>query len=96
MIHSHNAADDQINTAAAFMAGVVAGMIAGMLLAPRSGAELRDSLKDHATGALHDILDSSLRTAKNYVEDMVQRGKDYIDSAVEELVQPARIGQTRR
>ena len=50
MYHDRN---DTLRNVVAFAAGVGVGVAAGVLLAPQSGAELRDSI----SGRVHDISD---------------------------------------
>ena len=84
------------SAAAAFVAGKMVGVVAGVLLTPRAGAELRASLKEYAGSAIDDILETALTTGKTYVEEMVQRGKAYIETTVEEVLEPARnLGSMR-
>jgi gas vesicle protein len=86
----------QDNETVAFVAGVVVGIMAGMLLAPRAGAEIRESLKAYAAQAMEDILDTTLHTARTYLDDLVRQGKDYIDTTVEEILEPVKkLGETR-
>ena len=86
----------QDNQTAAFVAGVIVGMVAGMLLAPKTGAEIRDALKGYASDAMEDILDATLHTARAYLDDLVRQGKDYIDTTVEEILEPVKkLGEPR-
>lgn len=81
---------------AAFMAGMMVGVVAGLLLTPRAGSDIRESLKDYAATAIDDIVETALRTGRNYIDQMVQRGKEYIETTVEEVLEPARnIGTLR-
>lgn len=84
------------NLPAAFMAGVMVGMVAGLLLAPRAGAEMRASLKEYAVDAIDDILEAALRTGRTYVESIVERGKEYIDATVKEVLEPVKNIQQLR
>jgi len=80
----------------AFVAGVIVGVVAGVLLTPRAGSDLRASLKDYATSAIDDLVGTALETGKTYVEELVQRGKHYIETTVEEVLEPARnLGSMR-
>jgi hypothetical protein len=49
----HHDRNDTLHNVLAFTAGVGVGVAAGILLAPQSGAELRDSI----SGRVHDISD---------------------------------------
>ena len=81
---------------AAFVAGIMVGVVAGVLLTPRPGSELRASLKDYAASAIDDIIETALQTGKTYMEDMVQRGREYIETTVEEVLEPAKnLGSMR-
>ncbi len=80
----------------AFVAGVMVGVVAGVLLTPRAGSDLRASLKDYAASAIDDIVETALKTGKTYVEEMVQRGRHYIETTVEEVLEPTRnLGSIR-
>jgi gas vesicle protein len=84
------------STMAAFMAGMMVGVVAGLLLTPRAGSGIRASLKDYAATAIDDIVETALRTGRNYIDQMVLRGKEYIETTVEEVLEPARnIGTLR-
>lgn len=93
MMESHMVQDNQT---AAFVAGVIVGMVAGTLLAPKAGAEIRDALKGFAAEAMQDIMDTTLHTARAYLDDLVRQGKDYIDTTVEEILEPVKkLGEPR-
>jgi gas vesicle protein len=78
------------NTFAVFIAGVMVGIVAGLMLTPQAGAELRELVKDYTAKALDDIMETSTRAARTYVDVMVQRGKDYIESSVENALEPVK------
>jgi len=62
--------------AISFLAGL-AGMAAGLLLAPRSGAETRQKLKDRA-----DELKDQAETGLNNAKDTVSSGLDKLTAAI--------------
>jgi gas vesicle protein len=74
----------------AFWAGVIVGIVAGLMLTPQAGAELREIVKDYTAKALDDIMETSTRAARTYVDVIVQRGKDYIESSVENALEPVK------
>jgi gas vesicle protein len=87
---------DEDSVMAAFIAGMMVGVVAGVLLTPRAGSDIRASLKDYAATAVDDIVETALRTGRSYIDQMVQRGKEYIESTMEEVLEPARnIGTLR-
>jgi gas vesicle protein len=78
------------------MAGVLVGAAAAMLLAPQGGAEIRNALKEYATKAVEDILDTALQSGRAYVEAMIEQGKEYIEHNVQQVLEPAKsIGALR-
>lgn len=81
---------------AAFMAGLMVGIVAGLMLTPQAGAELREEVKNFAAKALDDIMETSMRAARTYVDVIVQRGRDYIESSVENALEPVKNAGLRR
>ena len=75
---------------AVFWAGVVVGIVAGLMLTPHAGAELRKLVKDYTAKALDEIMETSMRAARIYADVIVQRGKDYIESSVENALEPVK------
>lgn len=65
-----------------FLAGVALGAAAAMLVAPRSGAEVRDYLRSRAEGAKEFVSG----TGMEYFErgrDLYERGRHLADEAAE-------------
>jgi gas vesicle protein len=84
------------SAAAAFIGGLMVGMAAGLLLTPRAGSDIRASLKDYVGAAMDDILETALHAGRAYVEEMVQKGREFVEHTVEDVLEPARnIGAIR-
>jgi gas vesicle protein len=72
------------------------GAFAGLLLTPRAGSEIRAALQDYMGAAMDDILETALRAGRSYLEEMVERGREFVEHTVEEVLEPARnIGAIR-
>lgn len=76
-------ADEQGPTSAAvllgFLSGAALGAVAALLLAPRPGRESRDMLRGYAKRAedrLRDLVDE----AGHQIEEVVEQGRDYLES----------------
>ena len=64
----------------AFLAGALIGAGVAMLLAPRSGAEMRQWLSEYADKA-KDQMGTALESGKEYLQAGIDRGKEYMESA---------------
>ncbi len=64
----------------AFLAGAVIGAGIALLLAPKSGAETRDMLRDYAERAKQDLMERA-EEAKATLNTAVERGKEAFESA---------------
>jgi gas vesicle protein len=70
---------DSLGTAVfAFLAGCLVGAGAALLLAPQSGKETRDMLKDYAKDAEGKARDKA-KEAKETFQSAVEQGKQYIN-----------------
>jgi gas vesicle protein len=76
-------ADEQGPSSAAvllgFLSGAALGAVAALLLAPRAGHESRDMLRGYAKRAedrLRDLVDE----AGHQIEEVVEQGRDYLES----------------
>jgi gas vesicle protein len=76
-------ADEQGPSSAAvllgFLSGAALGAVAALLLAPRPGRESRDMLRGYAKRAedrLRDLVDE----AGHQIEEVVEQGRDYLES----------------
>ncbi|HEX2056023.1 MAG TPA: YtxH domain-containing protein [Nitrospiraceae bacterium] len=76
-------ADEQGPSSAAvllgFLSGAALGAVAALLLAPRAGRESRDLLRGYAKRAedkLRDLVDE----AGHQIEEVVEQGRDYLES----------------
>ena len=84
------------SAAAAFIGGLTVGVVAGLLLTPRAGSDIRESLKDYVGAAVDDLVETALHSGRAYLEEMVQRGREFVEHTVEEVLEPARnIGALR-
>ena len=75
-------ADDRGTSAAvllAFLSGAAMGAVAALLLAPQTGDESRDQLRKYARRAETDLRDLAGRAGEAF-EDVVDQGKDYVES----------------
>lgn len=63
--------------ACAFLAGALIGTGAALLLAPRSGAETRQQLKDYADKAVDEVHEKS-KAAKSALNAAIDKGKEYV------------------
>lgn len=57
-----------------FVGGAVLGAVAGLLLAPKSGKETRQEIKDYATKVQKDVADVAQRT-KAGIEAALDKGR---------------------
>ena len=62
--------------------GIGLGMVAGLLLAPRSGAELRQDVRRRATEGL-DYINQQAEKFRDGTHTVVAKGKEWIDAATE-------------
>ena len=82
--------------AAAFIGGLTVGVVAGLLLTPQAGAGIRASIRDYVGEVVDDLFEAALHSGRIYLEDMVERGKEFVEHTVEEVLEPARnIGVLR-
>jgi gas vesicle protein len=76
-------ADEQAPSSAAvllgFLSGAALGAVAALLLAPRPGRESRDMLRGYAKRA-EDRLRDLVGEAGHQIEDVVEQGRDYLES----------------
>lgn len=63
--------------ALAFIGGAVAGVVAGLLLAPKSGRETRQDLKDFARRAEDEVLEKA-KEARAALDEVIARGKHFM------------------
>lgn len=57
-----------------FVGGAVLGAVAGMLLAPKSGKETREEIKDYAVKVKKEVADTAQRT-KAGIEAALEKGR---------------------
>lgn len=80
--------NDRGNGWLAFVAGLAAGAALGILLAPKSGKETRDSIRDRARGAkddLDDLIDEGRekwKEARGKAADAATMTRDEVDDFV--------------
>ena len=79
---TNHSSDYSVGTAA-FVAGALIGAGIALLLAPRSGADTRDLLRDYA-GRAKDELKERGKEAKATLETAMERGKDAYESVKEQ------------
>jgi gas vesicle protein len=76
-------ADDRGSSAAtvmlAFLGGAAIGAVAALLLAPQTGRESREQLRGYARRAEDNLRDMASR-AGDAVEEVVEEGKEFVDS----------------
>ena len=63
----------------AFIGGGLIGAGVALLLAPHSGTELRDKLRDYANRATDDLMEKG----REALDTAVERGKEYYDKGEE-------------
>ena len=75
--------DDRGSSAAtvmlAFLGGAAIGAVAALLLAPQTGRESREQLRGYARRAEDNLRDMASR-AGDAVEEVVEEGKEFVDS----------------
>ena len=77
-----NQGNDYFIGIAAFFAGALIGAGVALLLAPQSGEETRNMLRDYA-GRANDELRDRARDAKATLENAVERGKEAFETVKE-------------
>ena len=78
--------------ALAFLGGAVAGVVAGILLAPKSGRETRQDLRDFARRAEDEVLEKA-KEARAALDEVIERGKHFLvekQASVESAVKAGR------
>lgn len=63
--------------ALAFLGGAVAGVVAGILLAPKSGRETRQDLRDFARRTEEEVLERA-KEARVALDEVIERGKQFV------------------
>lgn len=76
----------------AFFAGGVAGALAGLLLAPRSGAETRQKIKQTSSDA-GDKVKEKLEGAKSGIVSLFSRGKEKADDVKTQIQDTVEAGK---
>ncbi len=74
--------DEGFNGFSYLLIGIGLGVVAGLLLAPRSGEELRQSVRRRATDGL-DYINQQAEKFRNSADKVVAKGKEWIDAATE-------------
>lgn len=80
--------DERGNGWLAFVAGLAAGAVLGILLAPKSGKETRDAIRDRTRGAkddLDDLIDQGRekwKEARGKAADKATMTRDEVDDFV--------------
>lgn len=78
----NHGSDYSVGTAA-FIAGALIGAGVGLLLAPQSGADTRNKLRDYAARATDDLKERG-KEAKAALDNAMERGKDAYESVKEQ------------
>ena len=81
-MHEMNEGADYSVGTAAFVAGALIGAGIALLLAPQSGAETRNMLRDYA-GRAKDEVEKRSKEAKATLDTAVERGKQAYESVKE-------------
>ena len=71
----HDESDNYLMALAAFGVGTLVGGALALLLAPKSGAEMRDLVRDYAGRAKDEMYEGG-RIAKAALDAAVERGKE--------------------
>ena len=79
------------SAAFAFLAGCIVGAGAALLLAPQSGKETRDMLKDYAKDAEGKAREKA-KEAKDTFQSAVEQGKQYINEKKARLTSAVEAG----
>jgi gas vesicle protein len=79
------------SAAFAFLAGCIVGAGAALLLAPQSGKETRDMLKNYAKDA-EDMAREKAKAAQETFQSAVDQGKQYISEKKAILTSAAEAG----
>jgi gas vesicle protein len=67
-----------------FLVGLGVGALLGILFAPKSGEETREYLRNKADEG-RDYAQKKARELRARAEDMVERGKEFVDDQKEQL-----------
>ena len=79
-MYEYEKSNDSSTAIFAFLAGALIGAGVAILLAPRSGAEVRQWLSDYAEKA-KDQMGTAIESGKEYLQAGIDRGKEYMEGA---------------
>ena len=79
-MYDYDKSDGSTTAVFAFLAGALIGAGVAILLAPRSGAEMRQWLSDYAEKA-KDQMGTAIEGGKEYLQAGIDRGKEYMEGA---------------
>ena len=78
--------------ALAFLGGAVAGVVAGILLAPKSGRETRQDLRDFARRAEDEVLEKA-KEARAALDEVIERGKHFLEEKKSDVEAAVKAGR---
>ena len=91
MDNQRNMCSGQV-VALAFLGGAVVGAVAGMLLAPKSGKETRQDIKDFARRTEEEVLEKA-REARAALDELLGRGQHLLAENKAELETMVKAGR---
>ncbi len=74
--------ENKVGTILSFVLGAAAGAVTALLLAPKSGAELRDEITEGVSDGVNQV-HSSVKDVKHRAQKLVNSAKARVEDAVD-------------